>query len=402
MTAPTSLADKFTLIVPTYNRPAELKRLLGYLVRGRAGFQVLVLDSSEADKQAINRASVAEVGDSTRHVSFVEPIPPWEKFWRGSEMVETAYCSLCADDDIVMLDSLEPIVAFLEAHPDHSVAHGWYFTFYDNVHIGITASVYRGGSLDHGDPLRRLFDLFKNYEAVTYGVYRAEVMRSVLRDVQGVDSMLARELLGGALSIVRGKVARLPIFYYGRSHAPSYPYAHWHPLDFLVSSPEALYRDYAAYRTILLACFKSTGYDKYAEGELATLIDLVHFRYLADYVRPRVMEYLTEQVMARAPKLEIMQGLWSVLARENDRSVAGALSGNLLLRRIRDRFFPKIRLHHLKRLFSPTEQKTVRSTTASGRQRDYLFYKEFLSSLAGNTALEKEIAKIVATLDNYE
>lgn len=395
-------AEQFTLVVPTYNRPAELKRLLGYLSRGRAGFRVLVLDSSDEPNQETNRVSVAEFGGDIQYVSFGERIPPWEKFWRGSELVETDYCSLCADDDLVLPASLDPIVEFLEANPDYSVAHGWYFTFYDNVHIGITSSVYRGRSIDDGDPLMRLFALFRNYEAVTYGVHRTDVMQSVLGDVQGVDSMLARELLGGALSVVRGKVARLPIFYYGRSHAPSYPYTHWHPLDFLVSSPDSLYRDYAAYRAILLACFKSTGYDKYAEGELATLIDLVHFRYLADYVRPRVMEYLTEQVMARAPKPEIMQGLWSVLARENDRSITGALSGSLLLRRIRDRFFPEIRLHHLKRLFSPTEQKTVRSTTASGRQRDYLFYKEFLSSLAGNRALEKEIAKIVATLDNYE
>ena len=402
MTAPTSLAGKFTLIVPTYNRPAELARLMEYLARLRADFPVLVLDSSEPATRQANKAALGKLDRDIRIESFDPSMAPWEKFWRGSELVDTDYCSLCADDDVIIPSSLPGIVDFLEAHPDHSVAHGWYFTFYDNVHIGITASVYRGGSLDHGDPLQRLFALFKNYEAVTYGVYRTEVMRSVLRDVQGVDSMLARELLGGALSVVRGKAARLPIFYYGRSHAPSYPYTHWHPLDFLISSPEALYRDYAAYRTILLACFKSTGYDKYADGELATLIDLVHFRYLADYVRPRVMEYLTEQVMARAPKPEIMQGLWSVLARENDRSIAGALSGNLLLRRIRDRFFPEIRLHHLKRFFSPTEQKTVRSTTASGRQREYLFYKEFLTSIADHPALETEIDAIVAALDNYE
>jgi glycosyltransferase domain-containing protein len=403
LTSSRPLARKFTLIIPTYNRSAELSRLLGYLSRHRADFPVLVLDSSEPAIKQANKAAVEKLDCDIRLKEFDPRISPWEKFWRGSELVETQCCSLCADDDLVMPGSLDPLVGFLEEHPDHSVAHGWYFTFYDNVHVGITASVYRGASIDHGDPLVRLFAMFKNYEAVTYGVYRTDVMRSVLSDVQGVESMLGRELLGGALSIVRGKAARLPIFYYGRSHAPSYPYMHWHPLEFLVSSPEGLYRDYAAYRTILLACFKSTGYDKYTQGELATVIDLIHFRYLADYAKPRVMDYLTEQMMARTPKPEIVQGLWSALARENEHSLAGALSGRRLLRRIRDRFFPWIRLHHFRRYSSAqTEHRTVRSRTAGGRQRDYLFHKEFLASLSNHRALEKEINTIVAALDCYE
>ena len=394
-------AGKFTLIVPTYNRPVELSRLLGYLARQRPNFPVLVLDSSEPSTQQANMVAAAKLDCDIRVKTFDQQISPWEKFWRGAELVETEYCSLCADDDLVMLESLDRLVGFLEEHADHSVAHGWYFTFYDNVHVGITASVYRGASLDNGDSLERLYALFKNYEAVTYGVYRTDVMRDVLRDVQGVDSMLARELLGGALTIVRGKSARLPIFYYGRSHTLSHPYAHWHPLDYLVSSPDGLYRDYGAYRRILLEGFMSAGYDKYESGEVAILIDLIHFRYLADYVKPRVMDYLAEQVMARTPKREIMQGLWSVLARENEQSLAGALGGSLLVRRIRDRFFPRIRMHHLRRLSSPAGQRTIRSTSADGRQREYRFYKAFLDSLASHSALEREIGSIVRALDHY-
>lgn len=402
MTLVRSLADKFTLIVPAFNRPAELSRLLAYLARHKVDSPVLVLDSSEPVTQQVNRASIATIGGNIRLVSLDPQVSPWEKFLRGSELVQSEYCALCADDDLVLPGSLGPLVAFLQEHPDYSVAHGWYFTFYDNVHIGITASVYRGASIDHGDPLDRLFALFRNYEAVTYGVYRTSVMRSVLRRVQRVNSMLAKELLGGALSVVHGKTARLPIFYYARSHLPSHPYSHWHPLDFLVSSPDGLYRDYAACRMILLQCFKSAGYARYSEEELATLIDLIHFRYLADYVKPHVMEYLVGQVRARTPKAQIMQGLWSALARENEPSLVRALSGSHLVRRIRDRFFPKIRLHHLKRLAAPSGQRAVRSTTASGKPREYLFYKEFLASLTGHPAPEKEIGEIVAALDRYE
>jgi glycosyltransferase domain-containing protein len=397
-----SLSDKFTLIVPTYNRPTELSRLLAYLVRHGAGFPVLVLDSSTPTVQEINRATVASAGGNINLHSFDTQISPWEKFLRGSELAETECCSLCADDDLVLPDSLGPLVNFILEHSDYSLAQGWYFTFYDNVHIGITASVYRSASIDQDSALDRVFTLFQKYEAVTYGVYRTSVLRTVLHGVQGVESMLAKELLGGALSVVHGKAARLPVFYYARSHSPSHPYHHWHPLDFLVSSPEALYRDYAAYRKILLQCFKTSGNPEYSEEELATLIDLAHFRYLSDYVKPRVMDYLIEQVRARTPKAEIMQGVWSALARDNDSALVGALSGSQLVRRIRDRFFPRIRLHHLKRLMAPGKQKMLHSITASGKPRDYLFYAEFLASLSRHATPDDEMREIVGALDRYE
>lgn len=393
-------AGKFTLIVPTYNRPVELSRLLGYLSQHKPSFPILVLDSSEPSIQQANLAATAKLDCDIRVKSFEQKIPPWEKFWRGAEIVETEYCSFCADDDLVMVESLDGLIGFLDRHTDHNVAQGWYFTFYDNVRIGITASIYRGASLDSDDSLERLFALFKNYEAVTYGVYRSEVMRGVLRDIQGVDSMLGKELLGGALTVVRGKSARLPVFYYGRSHTPSHPYAHWHPLDYLVSSPDGLYRDYATYRRILLESLKSAGYARYEENEIAILIDLIHFRYLADYVKPQAMDYLVEEAMARKPKKEVMQGLWSVLARGEGSWLAGAISGNLLVRRVRDRFFPRIRMHHLRRLLSPAGHRTIRSTTADGQQRNYFFYKEFLDSAAARSVPEG-VENIVRALDRY-
>lgn len=401
MSAPASLAEQFTLIVPTYNRPADLARLLTYLARMGTAFPVLVLDSSESAAQQANRDAVAGSGLDIRYETFDGLVSPWEKFWRGSELVRTPYCSLCADDDLVLPASLGPIVQHLETHPDFSVAHGWYFTFYNTSHVGITASVYRGASLDQDDPVARLLALFRNYEAVTYGVYRTPVMQSVLRDVQGVGSLLGRELLGGALAVAMGKVARLPVFYYGRSLAPSQSYHHWHPLDFLISAPDGMYRDYAAYRGILINRLKSIGYEKYPDPELLTLIDLIHFRYLSDYVKPRVMEYLAEQVMARKPKPEIMQGMWSVLAQESNQSLVRALSGSRLLRKIRDRFFPGFRLHHFRRRLAPAEQRKIESKTAAGVPREYLFYKEFLASFTSTGSLEQEIAKIVAALDHY-
>lgn len=399
MTDAAKTSAQFTLIVPTYNRPGELARLLAYLSSHRVEFPVLVLDSSDPDTKVRNKAQSESAGCDVRYADFDASTPVWLKFLRGAEMVQTPFCSLCADDDVVLPQSLEAILGFLAAHPDYSVAHGWYYTFYDNGHIGITSNVYRSASLDQDDAIDRLYAMFRSYEAVTYGVYRTQVMQSVLADVQGVESMLGRELLGGALTLAHGKAARIPVFYYGRSHLPSHPYTHWHPLDFLISSPEGFYRDYAAYRRILLQRLATLGYAGHDPTDTATLVDLIHFRYLSDYVKPGVMDYLVERKMANTPKAEVMQGLWSVLARENDRSMYSLVSGSHFIRKLRDRYFPKLKLSHLRRLAKPGESRTVHSTTASGQPREYRFYWEFLSTL--DQALLDKLDRITLAMDRY-
>lgn len=395
------LDGRFTLIIPTYNRPADLARLLSYIERHRLDCHVLVADSSEPAIAEANAAAVAKAPIDVSLRRFDSTVSPWEKFWRASELVQTPYCSLCADDDLLVPGSLAPLVQYLDDHRDYSAAHGWYFTFYDNGHIGITSSVYRGASIDVDDPIGRLHTLFRQYEAVTYAVYRTDVARRVLRDVQPLQSMLARELLGGALTVAAGKTARLPIFYYGRSLAPSQPYSHWHPLDFVVSSPDGMWRDYATYRATLLAALEPIAANRYTREDLTVLIDLIHLRYLADYVKPPVMDYLVEQKMASRSKPDIMQGMWAVLAGATDAGVARALTGSPLIRRLRDRFFPTIRSHHLKRLMAPTAQRTVRTRTAGGKPREYLLYAEFLSSVKGQP-VERDIDSIIAAVDKYE
>ena len=393
---------RFTLVIPTYNRPGELHRLLSYLACMKVACRVLVLDSSDAGTQEGNRAFATGLSLGIDFRCFDPQLPPWEKFRQGSDLVDTEYCAFCADDDLIIPGAITRLTDYLEAHPDHVLAHGWYFAFQLGAEMSIVKTVYRSESIDVDDPLRRLLGLFSNYEALTYGVYRTNILRGILSDVGRVESMLAKELLGGALTVVRGKVARLPLFYSGRSFVPSHPYLHWHPLDFFASSPDKLYRDYSTYRACLTNEFSSLGYRRMSVDELTKAIDIVHFRYLADYVKPHVMEYMAEQLIRGAPKDEIMRGIWARLASEGERPLVARLAGNRQLRWIRDRYFPRFRLHHIKWYADRAGHKILLSTTAGGHTREYIFYKEFLDSLVGSPISEKEIGAMISALDCYE
>src|SRR6185436_1574729 len=114
---------RYTLLIPTYNRPEDLGRLLRFLAAQKADFPVRVLDSSRPEAHEQNRALAAGLALDLRVERFDPAMPPFEKFWRGAEMVETEFASLCADDDLVLAGSIAPLVEHLARHPDCSVAH---------------------------------------------------------------------------------------------------------------------------------------------------------------------------------------------------------------------------------------------------------------------------------------
>jgi glycosyltransferase domain-containing protein len=399
---PSTPSASFTLIVPTYNRPEPLGRLLRYLSSLGAEFPVLVLDSGSPASQARTGELIGGLNLNVRHLSYDSRMVPFEKFWRGSMQVETEFCSLCGDDDVVMVAALAPLIDYLVQNPEFAAAHGYYFTFYQTQEIGITSVVYASPSLDHGDPLRRLRDLFSRYQAITYGLYRTSVMQMALSRIQPLGSMLGCELLAGALTAASGKIARLPLFYYGRSLSPSEPYTQWHPLEWLLDSPDELFREYVMYRAILADFLLTEKGVSLGPADLWKVLDYTHLCYLSEYVRPDLLHYLGDQVIHGASVKETMQGLWPRLAPSESR-LLDTLRRSRLLRRVRDRLKPELRLHNLWRPFRMKNERIVSTTTAGGEARNYRLYRDFLfpNPEDGVSFREDEVAAIIRQLDAY-
>ena len=125
---------RYTLVIPTFNRPVDLARQLRFLAHQKAAFPVLVLDSSAEEIHQKNRQSAQGLAIDLRIERFDPATPPFEKFWRGAEMVQTEYASLCADDDFVLTAAIQEIVAFLDRNPDAEmtvkvVGHQWYWAY---------------------------------------------------------------------------------------------------------------------------------------------------------------------------------------------------------------------------------------------------------------------------------
>src|SRR6185295_6008134 len=139
---------RFTLLVPTYNRPACLRSLLGYFAARRFAHPIRVLDSSSGDALAENRDIVAATaGLALRHDIYDPKIPGGVKFAQGVQGVETPYSAFCPDDDLVFTDAIDASLDFLDANPGMVAAHGNYLNFRPAEDFEISAIFYWAPSI---------------------------------------------------------------------------------------------------------------------------------------------------------------------------------------------------------------------------------------------------------------
>ena len=212
--------DRLTCLVPTYNRPEFLRRLLQFYRQFPLPCSFLVADSSEpvamAENQAIIHDARSTFDITYRHFN----VDLTTKCCQALQQVQTPYVVLCADDDYLLPPALQHCVQFLETHPDYSVAQG------------IMAIVNRPGkppyatagySIVDDDPIARCGKMFRFNFTTFYGIYRTATLRDNFQvTTTGIDcasSHFFPELMLSQLSVMRGRVKVLPeIFYLHEEH----------------------------------------------------------------------------------------------------------------------------------------------------------------------------------------
>ncbi len=386
-----SLAALYTLVVPTYNRRDMLSQLLAYFGHHETPFPILVLDSSEAEIQQENARAISGGPANVRHIAFPPSIDPYIKMRKGLGMVTTPFCSLCADDDLIIVPVVRRCVEELDRDPTTAVAHGYYFNFDNTSSFDLSYIVYRGKSLDGKTPLARVRTLFAGYEAVLYGIYRTPIAQRVFRDVDRMTTVLGRELLTAALTVIAGKTMRIPDFYYGRSTGDSFSYAAWHPHQILAQTPATLFTQYPVFRELLLEALseQSSAPDPQTAG---TVIDLVMLRYLDPFLRSDVLDLIIDDRLRGKDSDAIVDHLWDVFVRSRRSThpveplidAAGQFTP--------ERIGPgKLRDYNFD------------STAMDGRKREYRVYYEFLYPDMRSPAVvnREQMTLLLGSLDAY-
>ena len=291
----------FTLVIPTYNRSQLLAALLRYLEAQNADCPVLVLDSSSPEELAANRERAAASSLDLEFAEFPD-LEPSEKWRQGLRKVRTPFCSLCADDDIVILEGVRHCLVSLRSNLAASVVQGYSFSFLSRPDgdMELNNIVYFRPTIDDPSPLERLDRLFQQYQALSYGVFRTPALQRTLDALQSLTQTLARELLWSALTAIGGHVIRLPHFSYGRSMGPSAAYDCWHPLEWFSKDPDSLIAEYLRYRELATAAIIRRPDNEHLLDEIHGMLDLIHLRYLAQHTPDSAVQFIVEQQIAGA------------------------------------------------------------------------------------------------------
>lgn len=325
-----------TIIVPTYRRPTDLGRLLGYLAGAPIPLALLVLDSSPADQARANQTIVEELSARTgvnldyRHLPGTTT--PFEKFRFGAYSAATRYAVICADDDVVLLDRLADLLAVLEATPQAVGVHGRYVGFELGKGPRIRSLIYDAPSIADDGPALRLARLLRRYEALSYAVYRTEVLRAALDAAAAMPTPLFQELAGSVAAVCLGPVIRVEAVTHGRNLAPSHGYRFWHPAEYIYPDPERMVRDYMSYRAALLPLLGGLN-----DGE--RLFDLLHLRYLAAFAPARVVASHVEATLEGVAEPQALARGWRALYTTGNAALDAVLAHPLIggpLRRLRN------------------------------------------------------------------
>lgn len=289
----TKLVD---LVIPTFNRPEFLRRILDYYNSSSIKFNIIIVDSSLPKNKKKNKkiASFFSNLKISYFYNFSPKQPPHYKYGEMLKFVKAKYVCFCPDDDFLVPNGIKEAVNFLEQNPDYTTAHGSYISFYLQKSIFSLNKfwwrfIYPYQSIKFLSPLSRLQHHLTSYYQVLWAVRRTDIVKSCYKEFMKskADPYLFGELLPDMLTLIAGKMKRLNKFYCARQ-AFSTSYSYWPSL--MDARKNGIYdKEYLKFKNCLVENLVKCGFSK---SKSLQTIDYSMDKYL----KTTIQEHLTGRI----------------------------------------------------------------------------------------------------------
>ncbi len=271
-----------TLIIPTYNRPKLLSRLLNYYAAKKSNLSFIILDSSNQELRESNSQACSVLGNQAQYITFPSTMPVAAKLLEGLNITKTRFCAFCADDDLVFLEGLKAATSFLKNNDDYVCADGIYLNFGEVGHDIQLHVEYASHGITANDPGARVFNLYQKYESLFYGVYRIEHALAIFNSVSKNASLHYQELFQATSALLLGKSHRLVEFYAARqSCAPADTTRDkWQTYYWFADNTKEFIEHYLIYRNELWEFYqKHCSITSHSQTSFFHIMDLAHAMY---------------------------------------------------------------------------------------------------------------------------
>jgi len=268
-----------TAVLPTRNRAGYCAAQLRFLRDSGFDYPIAVLDASDDDQAEVVRAACMNMAEYRR---FDRSFRLVDKLATVVPDLATPYVVLVPDDDIILPDAIAAALAFLQYHPDHVVAHGYFLSFgIENQDFDIHDVIGFTSSIEEASPLARHYHLFRRYQSFYWGVFRTNVFATALTAARAMNVVLFRELTVMSTSVLQGKVARLPMVYALRGPATSHAAIHdSNPLFWFLRDAQSFFTSYLAFRDGIAQFIRAKGIAVPQGSRIEQILDIAHTTYL--------------------------------------------------------------------------------------------------------------------------
>ncbi|MHA2174302.1 MAG: TIGR00180 family glycosyltransferase [Candidatus Hodarchaeales archaeon] len=224
-----------SLVIPTYNRPSFLQRLLTYFDKQNVNYEIVIPDSSSDEIKTNNKKIISSFSKlRINHLDhFSSETNFYHKIAQTVDFLNMKYTVLCADDDYIIPTALDKSVAFLEKNPDFTAVGGYYLAFLKKVnksnkkkfywkeYLASLDQIKPYSSLTSSDHKSRLINHLTFYLPTLYYVHETNFLRMIQKEalpyMKELDFASSfGELLLDMLTVIYGKIKTLDIFYGAR------------------------------------------------------------------------------------------------------------------------------------------------------------------------------------------
>ena len=248
--------EPLTAVIPAHNRVQECLALLHYLKACGFAHPVVVADSSQEDRSRALRSSIA---DLARYRYFGAQIGQYEKLARIARSVTSPYIVVLPDDDIALPHAIESALRFLRQNEDYVAAHGYSLRFgFERGDFDIYEVEHFIPTINDHEPIQRYYHLMRRYQPHLWAVFRTEVYAKAMEAAKSVKGTVFQEFMFQIVSVITGKIARLPTIYAMRGMEPSQAdYSEADPFQWLIKDADCFFQCYAIFRRRLLNIFRT-------------------------------------------------------------------------------------------------------------------------------------------------
>lgn len=307
-------SGRHTLVIPTFNRPELLKKIIQYYRDRAPWIDLLVLDSSRTEVARQNAAALSLFGAGVSHVVFPQDVAVVSKLSEGLALVRTPTVSFCADDDLVFPQGLSEAIAFLRDHHDYVGAHGLYLNFRTERRDVFLSNEYSGPSIEATHSGARVFQLCQKYESLFYAVFRTTDARGIYAALTAISTIHFQELFQSVAAVIQGKAKRLPVIYGARRSGPPAEADRdkWQTYSWFADNPVEVLEHYRIYRDLLETFYQAqVAQPRSSRQEFVRILDLAHAVYFAagcapDYFYSKLQTLWPEDSYRRVGRLDIL------------------------------------------------------------------------------------------------